>query len=397
MKVLQVNVNAVAGSTGKIVTDLRDALEARGHRCIVAYGANATVDRDGYVRICSEPERKLNAAISRLTGVNHGGFGWIATRRLVKLIDRERPDVVHLHCPNGYIVDLFKLLTHLGRAGIKTVITNHAEFFYTGTCGHAFDCERWTSGCGHCGSYRRVTHSLIDSTALSWQKMKAAFDSFKRDNVVVASVSPWIMERARRSPILGRFDHRVVRIGVDTSVFHPRRRDGSDSYLLHVTSAFSNRRDTLKGGAEVVELARMLPDRQFVVAAMHTDVDGSLPGNISLLGRVTDRHDIARLYAGATCTLLTSAREAGSTVMVESLCSGTPVVGFRCGGPESVVSGPFARFVEPGDIQSLRRAIAEVAGLGLDARAIALEGRRLFSAEVMTNDYLNIYKELMAR
>ena len=48
--------------------------------------------------------------------------------------------------------------------------------------------------------------------------MKAAFDGF--ENLIVTSVSPWLMERAMMSPILSDKKRCVVMNGLDTSVFH---------------------------------------------------------------------------------------------------------------------------------------------------------------------------------
>lgn len=48
--------------------------------------------------------------------------------------------------------------------------------------------------------------------------MKVAFEGFD-DTLIVASVSPWLMERASRSPILEGKHHCVVYNGLNTDVF----------------------------------------------------------------------------------------------------------------------------------------------------------------------------------
>ena len=49
--------------------------------------------------------------------------------------------------------------------------------------------------------------------------MKNAFDGFD-DDLIVTSVSPWLMERAKQSPILEGKKHCVVFNGLDTNIFH---------------------------------------------------------------------------------------------------------------------------------------------------------------------------------
>jgi hypothetical protein len=147
----------------------------------------------------------------------YGGC-FFSTNKLISIIKKEKPDVVHLHCINGYFVNIYRLVSWLNKSKIKTVLTLHAEFMHTANCGHALECDKWKTGCGKCPRLKKETKSLlIDSTHRSWVKMKKAFDGF--ENLVVTSVSPWLMERAKQSPILADKNHTVVYNGLDTNVF----------------------------------------------------------------------------------------------------------------------------------------------------------------------------------
>lgn len=44
----------------------------------------------------------------------------------------------------------------------------------------------------------------------------------------------------------------------------------------------------------------------------------------------------------------------------EALCCGTPVVGFKCGAPETVFGEPEAKFVEYGDIAGVFKFVREI-------------------------------------
>lgn len=39
--------------------------------------------------------------------------GLIPTNHLLNIIKKEKPDIVHLHCLNGYFVDIYKLVNYL--------------------------------------------------------------------------------------------------------------------------------------------------------------------------------------------------------------------------------------------------------------------------------------------
>ena len=149
MKVLQINCVYRRGSTGKIVWDLHTSLQARGIQSVVCYGRLQDTEESNVYKTSSEFAGKFNNGLSRLTGLPYGGAG-AATRRLLKIILREQPDVVHLQCINGFFVNIYRLVEFLKNSGIPTVLTLHAEFMYTGSCSHAVDCEKWKTGCGNC-------------------------------------------------------------------------------------------------------------------------------------------------------------------------------------------------------------------------------------------------------
>ena len=122
MNVLQVNCVYRAGSTGKIVFDLHTFLRDSGVRSTVYYGRGKRVHEPNVIKACPEWYAKANHLRACLTGRLYGGC-FLSTNRLLSVIKRERPDIVHLHCINGYFVNIPRLLTWLKKHRIKTVIT----------------------------------------------------------------------------------------------------------------------------------------------------------------------------------------------------------------------------------------------------------------------------------
>lgn len=402
MKILQVNCVYRKGSTGKIVYDIHAELQRRGIDSIVCYGRGEKIKEPRVYKTCPEWYSKANNLLSRLTGVMYGGL-FFSTQNLIRIIEREKPNVVHLHCINGYFVNIYKLVNYLKRHHIKTVLTLHAEFMHTANCGHAVECERWKTGCGHCSRVRQETKSLFrDGTHQSWMKMKAAFDGFG-DDLVVTSVSPWLMERAKQSPILSHARHTVVLNGLDTNVFHLYDKHQErvrlaiphdKKVVFHATPSFTTAKEHLKGGYYVCELAERMPDVLFVVAGPHAS-DVKVPENVRLLGMVKDQRSLAQLYALADATVLTSQRETFSMVTAESLCCGTPVVGFKAGGPESIALKEYSKFVEYGDIMALSAAVQNILHLSYNSQQIADIAKQHYDREVMTTKYLEVYQTIL--
>ena len=399
MKVLQVNCVYRQGSTGKITYDLHRGLLDAGAASVVCYGRGGRVREPGVYKTCPEWYSKCNHALTMVTGVMYGGC-LFSTGRLLSIIRKERPDVVHLQCINGYFVNIYRLVDWLKRHRVKTVLTLHAEFMYTANCGHALDCERWRTGCGACPRRRSETKSLLlDGTAVSWRRMKRAFDGFD-DGLIVTSVSPWLKERAERSPILAGKRHRVVLNGVDTGVFHPydtadlRQKHNCEEkkVIFHATPAFSADPDHIKGGRYVLELAERMPDVRFLVAGSCV---GEIrpPENMVLLGKISDQALLARYYSMADVTLLTSKRETFSMVTAESLCCGTPVVGFRAGGPEQIALRQYSRFIDYGNIEELANAVAEAVSHCKNSN-ISVLARSTYAVSKAIQDYIDCYRDL---
>lgn len=149
MKVVQINCLFGTGSTGKIVEALYDYSKAQGDDSYVIYGIGEKQDDDHLIRTTPWVVRKAQSFRSRITGYPYGGCIW-GTATALSALERIKPDIVHMQCANGYMVNIYRILEYLKEHRIPTVITNHAEFMYTGGCTHTVDCDKWLTGCHDC-------------------------------------------------------------------------------------------------------------------------------------------------------------------------------------------------------------------------------------------------------
>ena len=398
MKIVQINCVYADGSTGKLTKSLHDYLLREGHESHVLYGRGRTHHEPGIHRVCSERYGQLNAVRSWITGLMYGGC-FLSTRRIINFLKKTKPDVVHLQCINGYFVNIYRLITWLKENHVRTVLTLHAEFMFTGNCGHSYECDYWKTGCHDCPQLKHATKSLyFNRTHESWCKFRKAFEDFKELDVV--SVSPWLMERAKQSPILAKANHRVILNGIDTSIFKPckphpiieKLKSEDKKVILHVTPGFNLAPGHPKGGEYVVDLAYRLQNEKSawkIVVAGPVTQDNFIPENILTIGRITNQEELASLYSGADVTLLTSKRETFSMVTAESLCCGTPVIGFKAGAPEMIAIPNFSTFVEHGDLSSLILPLKN--HIALEKLRIATESIALYSSMNMCKNYMNVY------
>ncbi len=400
MKILQINNVYKAGSTGKIISDINSELNERSFSTVICYGRGEKTSDEHVYRIVGDFYGKIQALISRITGVMYGGC-FFSTSKLISIIKKEKPDIVHLHCINGHFVNIYKLISWLKNNNIKTVLSLHAEFMHTANCGYALECEKWKNGCGKCPRLKEETKTwFFDSTAYSWQKMKQAFDGFN-DNLVVTSVSSWLMERAKQSPILADKKHFVVLNGLDTSVFHMynsinlKEKMGISpecKVIFHATPEFNLSPNHIKGGYYVIKLAETLLNKNIkIVVAGNYDASYNYPTNMIMLGSIKDQQRLAEYYSMADVTILTSKKETFSMVTAESLCCGTPVVGFKSGAPEQIAIPDYSEFVEYSDVKALGDSVLRMLNKPIDSNLVSSNSIDRYSKETMVNNYINVY------
>lgn len=404
MKIMQINAVYPAGSTGKIVKDIHTQLINCGHESIVCYGRGPKVIEKNVYKIAPEYVMKMQSLRSKITGYTYGGCIF-STSSLINIIKKEKPDVVHLHCINAYMVNIYRLLEHLKNNNIPTVLTLHAEFMYTAGCGYALDCEKWKTGCESCPQKGagRPSSKIFDRSNQEWQLMKKAFDGF--DNIVITSVSKWLHDRAKQSPFFTDKNTKVVLNGIDTdNVFKPidytelkeKYNITNEKVILHVTASFTN---PIKGGKYVIELAERLKNKNIKIFIVGFNGDKNiLPSNIIPVPNTKDQTELAAFYSMADITLLTSVKETFSMICAESLACGTPVVGFKAGAPETISLKEYSEFVTQGDVDTLKEVVEKWINSNSNNRNdISQVAKKYYSKHKMASSYMSTYEELMKR
>ena len=126
MKILQINCVYGTGSTGRLTQAIHTHLLADGIESVVCCGRGSRSTDPHVHKICGELYAKAQHAEADLTGLVYGGCV-LSTARLLHILRREAPDIVHLQCINGYFVNIFRLVRWLKRHRIPTLLTLHAE------------------------------------------------------------------------------------------------------------------------------------------------------------------------------------------------------------------------------------------------------------------------------
>lgn len=402
MKLMQINAVYPFGSTSKIVKYINDEVISNNNQSVICYGRGKNVKENNVYKLAPELIMKVQSLQSKITGYAYGGC-YISTRSLINIIEKERPNIVHLHCINSYSVNIYKLLNYLKIRDIPTVLTLHAEFMYTAGCGHAFECDKWKYGCGHCPQKGkgRPSSKIFDRSSEEWKLMGECFDGF--NNLVIVPVSEWLYSRAKESPFLKDKEFRVITNGIDTyntfklKDYYDLKRSLNlerKKIVLHVTPNFL---DDNKGGKYVLEIAKRLEnsDIKFIIIGFNGKRN-NIPKNVITIEKIENQEELAKYYSMADVTLLASKRETFSMVCAESLSCGTPVVGFKAGAPETITIKDYSNFVEYGDVDALESTIKEyIYKKNINKEKLSLLACKKYSKKLMFDKYYEIYRGIV--
>jgi glycosyltransferase involved in cell wall biosynthesis len=181
-------------------------------------------------------------------------------------------------------------------------------------------------------------------------------------------------ECARRSAVFKGARIEVIPNGIDTDIFKPRRAaarkelgfDPAGVYLLAGADEGKERRKGFPILHEAIRICLAQPPFREAVTRRQVQLVffGSakplmdLPFPAQWLGRFESEESLAKVYAASDAFLLPSAEDNLPNTLLESLCSGTPVLGFEVGGlPDAIENGQNGLLVPACDAGRLARAI----------------------------------------
>ena len=189
--------------------------------------------------------------------------------------------------------------------------------------------------------------------------------------------------------------------GIDTSVF--KYYDGNalkkklglmgKKIVIHVTPNFQG---VLKGGKYVLEIAKKLENQKdivFLIVGKNVD-ENTLPKNVIHIDHTENQVELAKLYSMSDLCLITSKRETFSMVTAESLCCGTPVFGFKAGGPETIALKEHSSFVEYGNVMEATTEITKKLSDKVNKATLSEMAKKQYSNSIMCEKYYELYLEL---
>ncbi len=323
---------------------------------------------------------------------------------LYKLKEFGEADVIHLHNIHGGYFSPLALLFFTNKPVVWTL---HDEQSFTGHCAWAYECEKWLAGCRHCPDLKRYPKISKDTAAFLFRVKKCLYKPLKP---TVVCPSKWLARRAKASPLLGKFDIRLINNGVDEEIFKPydkaRAREelnlAQDKTILFFSS-MGSLKNPAKGGQYIKKAFERFKDNKDILFVCTGGRERSYCGdNFLEFEYIEDENIMAKFYSAADLFIYPSLADNAPLVVLESLACGTPVIAFDAGGiPEQVKhleSGYIAAYRDEDDfINGIKTFLADenlAYSAGIRGRKVVEEK---FTLEGMISGYIKLYEEITSR
>lgn len=398
-KLLQINTVINSGSTGRIAEDIGRIAIANGWESYIAFGRNPRPSASHAIRIGSRLDVLLHVLATRLFDL-HGLASRRATKRLVRQIERIRPDVIHLHNIHGYYLNYKILFRYLAASGTPVVWTMHDCWAATGHCPHYtfIQCIVWQSerGCRRCPQKKSYPKSVLFSNVPhNFRCKRKYFNLLPESQLTIVTPSRWLSDEIGKS-YLGHYRRTVINNGIDLDIFKPSmdKNDAAEKFvILGVASVWDER----KGLADFIKLADLLrEDEEIVLVGLSEKQMLALPKDKRIRGikRTESQEELAALYSAALCFVNPTYEDTFPTTNLEALACGTPVVTYRTGGSPEAVDEETGFVVEPGDMAAVLACVRKIEDAGKSAyqEHCVARARELYDKGRNFLKYIELYK-----
>lgn len=279
----------------------------------------------------------------------------------------------------------------------------------SGGCHFTGDCERYKTGCGCCPAFESD-----DPHDFTWRNVIYRKQVYSEVKPIVRGNS-YMIEFYKQSELLRDYNYAKTQPIIDTTLFKPIDKDIlhedfgiSKEKTFKVLFGCRNISDVRKGVNYLIEALNIFADKlteeerkhvlfmaigndfESVRAQLH-DIDTFNFGFVN-------KEELAKIYAFADVFLCPSINDAGPMMVNQSLCCGTPVVGFEMGACLDAVKGQgtgwcaklcdsleFATYIEKIYRQTSEERVS------MSNRCVEF-ARKTYSFEASANRIIDLYK-----
>jgi len=390
VRILRVITRLNVGGPARHVVLLDRGLRGRGHETRLVYGSLAPGDGSlehlaAAAGLPTTPIRTLGRRINPIGDLR-------AFARLLRVVFREAPDVVHTHTAKaGTLGRLAAGLFNMTRPRRRRCIVVHT--FH----GHVLS--------GYFGPTMNVAVRLAERTLATITDRVVTISPAQRHDIVTRFN---IAAAARTTVVpLGLDLERLARLDSDAADLRERLGIPEQAPVVGFVGRFVAIKDLATLVQAFALVAARRPDAVLLLVGdgpLRAEIDAlvralGLQERVHLIGWIDD---LAPVYATIDVFALSSLNEGTPVAMIEAMAAAKPVVATRVGGVADVVDDErTGLLVPPQTPQALAGAIVRLVGAPEERARMGAAGRQAvvarYSPERLVDDIDRLYRDALAQ
>ena len=310
-------------------------------------------------------------------------------------------DIVHLHWVNNFLT-----VGDIAKINKPIVWSLHDMNPFTGGCHYDEGCDEFKANCIKC----RVLNAG-NSCARSQKMLETKLLLWKDKKIIVNGLSNWIAKSAKESKVFS--DKKIINIPnpIDTNIFKNidkgfarKEVDIPHDKKIILFGAWGVNSDLRKGHDLLEKALRQIKSEKGNISIL---LIGELTNpklfqgfNVVPMGFVSEDEKMNLIYSAADIFISPSRQENLSNMILESLASGTPVLGFDIGGNKDMITHKLNGFLaKPYSTEDLAKGIDwmlendnRLKNLSHNARETIINK---FDNKIVIPEYIELYRKVL--
>lgn len=296
---------------------------------------------------------------------------------LTKIAWMDWADIIHLHWVNNYL-DYPSFFENVKKPIVWTL--HDENLFY---------------GIAH------LRKGILPEHPLERKYRQVKLDAIKcADNLTIVFLSQMMYQKFGNERIIENRKKVIIHNPVNPDIFQikdrseMRRKHGVDEDKCVIVFIASNINDPNKG-LDLLSEAALGVSHDIQILALGADTLKRKRANVISVGKVISQKDVCELICCANYMAMPSFQESFSQSLIEAMACGIPVIAFPVSGVDELVTDYNGIVCDDFTVESLGDAIKAILNRDYDPETIREHVLRHCSPEVISNQYIQLYKELL--
>lgn len=397
MKIIALNASG-KGQATDFMHSIGNYASTKGVTYCYAVGANANREYHDFLIHRFSVIRFLSKVLSRLTGKFDYYFK-IGTKRLIRWIKKEKPDIVHIHNLHGDYINLEMLVNFLKESNIKVVFSLHDTWLFTGKCldYENEECLKWKRLCKDCPQKKKKPRWLFgDASTKNYLRKKALFSDFEK--AVYITNFEWLKTQLPKTLLKAKRTYCIFD-GVDTTRFYPHLTIIKEKHHIpenkKIILCYADKWEKNTSLLAINQLTEIMGlEYQFIALNAPRK---SVSKKAIVIRKVKDTSLLAEYFASATMFINLSVDNIFPLENLFAFASGVPVFTFAFGRTPEQINSYVGKILPDFDPIKIKKEIIAYFGKHYDIRKECLEKAEEFNIEKMVKKYYEVYVNILKK